>query len=289
MIRLNRRFYKLAGPILVLLCLAASAVSQDKPAPTPLLSLDRLMTKDDQLKTGVVKLTAPEREALEHWLSDFALKIVATTTPPARTSKGGKYAGVDQRHRVKSTSERGGFVQLEDGSLWEISVIDRINTTLWLVTDDVVVVENNSPLYPYKLVGDRDSAEAKLVNATESGSLDFYDSTGKAVAYFSADHEMTLYLWSGKPCAYLSEEKDVYGFNGKHLGWFRSGAIYDHEGRLVAALPDSFKMPVDNPPAKGFKEFRPFKRFKEFRPLKPIFLSTWSEIPAKAFFLRGTN
>ncbi len=40
---------------------------------------------------------------------------------------------------------------------------------------------------------------------------------------------LTIYLWGGKPVAYLSAESDdgfhVYGFNGKHLGWFPPPSI----------------------------------------------------------------
>jgi hypothetical protein len=57
---------------------------------------------------------------------------------------------------------------------------------------------------------------ASPVNA-RAGDIDFYNSGGKAVAYISADDNLTIYLWSGKPCAYL-DDGDIYGFNGKHLG-----------------------------------------------------------------------
>lgn len=46
----------------------------------------------------------------------------------------------------------------------------------------------------------------------------------EAVAYIDADDELTIYLWGGKPVAYLERdtgnEFHVYGFSGKHLGWF---------------------------------------------------------------------
>jgi hypothetical protein len=49
------------------------------------------------------------------------------------------------------------------------------------------------------------------------------------------DDDMTIYLWAGKPVAYLdlvgSGEFDVYGFNGQHLGWFANGAIRNHFGQ----------------------------------------------------------
>jgi hypothetical protein len=121
----------------------------------------------------------------------------------------------------------------------------------------------------------------------EDGEVDFFDSQGRAVAYIAEDSDLTIYLWSGKPVAYL-EEESVYGFNGKHLGWFKGGAIYDHDGNLVAAIADRFAHPVSTPPAKAFKQFRPFKSFKEFKPFKPFFGSGWSDSSARIFFLAGT-
>jgi hypothetical protein len=128
-------------------------------------------------------------------------------------------------------------------------------------------------------------------STSRSGSkgLDFYDSQGRAVAYVDEDdEELTIYLWDGKPVAYLDEDS-VYGFNGKHLGWLKENAIYDHHGKLVAALPEAFRGSVNAAPAKGFKQFVPFKAFEEFKPFEPFFNRTWSDVPAKAFFLAGAK
>lgn len=59
------------------------------------------------------------------------------------------------------------------------------NTGLWLPIDNVIVIESTNPFYPYKLVGERDTAEARLLTATQStldhgkqaGEADFYNST----------------------------------------------------------------------------------------------------------------
>ena len=88
--------------------------------------------------------------------------------------------------------------------------------------------------------------------------------------------------------AYLDEDS-VFGFNGKHLGWLKSGAVYDHDGNIVAALAERFEARVTPAPLKSFKQFRPFKSFKEFKPFKPFFGLTWSEIPARFFFLSGID
>jgi hypothetical protein len=135
-------------------------------------------------------------------------------------------------------------------------------------------------------------SELHTATSTASGSgskdADFYDSRGRAVAYIAGDRDLTIFLWTGEPVAYLDEDS-VYGFNGKHLGWLKSGAIYDHDGNMVAALSDRFKEPVTTPPPKSFEQFLPFKSFKEFKPFKPFFNLEWAEVPARIFFLGGAQ
>lgn len=55
------------------------------------------------------------------------------------------YTNTGTGHWV-SENMNGEFIKLEDGSLWEIDSYYRVDTTLWLVTDDIVVKE-------HKLVG----------------------------------------------------------------------------------------------------------------------------------------
>jgi hypothetical protein len=45
-----------------------------------------------------------------------------------------------------------------------------------------------------------------------------FDQRGEATAYIALNDELTIYLWNGKPVAYLDRESGddfhVYGFNG---------------------------------------------------------------------------
>jgi hypothetical protein len=68
----------------------------------------------------------------------------------------------------------------------------------------------------------------------------FYDSQGRAAAYFEPSGGLTAYLWSGEPVGYLDDES-IFGFNGKHLGWYHDGLIYDHDGGIVVAPPSAFR------------------------------------------------
>jgi len=126
------------------------------------LKLDKIMTPEEQKRTGVAKLSKSEREALEQWLTNWTLKVIQKAT--ASTSQ--TYAGVGGGHWVSKKIDGGKFLKLEDGSLWEISPIDRINTSLWLITEEIIVIESGNPLYPYKLINSDsgNAAEAKLIS-----------------------------------------------------------------------------------------------------------------------------
>jgi hypothetical protein len=48
-----------------------------------------------------------------------------------------------------------------------------------------------------------------------------FDINGNPVAYIDYDDEDIIYLWDGIPVAYLDYESNIYGFNGKYLGWLK--------------------------------------------------------------------
>ena len=182
--------------------------------PNKILSLNKIMTKTEQDRTGVSKLSAKEKAALEEWLTDFVIGIAA--------QKSNVYPGVGQEHWVKETVDSGAFIRLEDNSLWEISPIDTINTILWLPIDNIIVIESTNALYPYKLVGERDIAEAKLLTASalhlggHNGDIDLYNSTGESIG-------------DGQPTPSVIESKidgDFEGWEGETIVKLENGQIW---------------------------------------------------------------
>ena len=116
----------------------------------------------------------------------------------------------------------------------------------------------------------------------------FYDSRGRAAAYFEESNDLVVYLWSGEPVAYLDDES-IFGFNGKHLGWYRDGLIYDNDGGIVVAPASAFRGAPGPSPQRSLKGLKPLKGLKELRPLKPLFSRAWSRMPARVFFLLGVE
>ena len=124
--------------------------------------------------------------------------------------------------------------------------------------------------------------------------ISLYSGNGEAVAYIALSDELTIYLWSGEPVAYLSEDNaggyHVYGFNGKHLGWFVGGVVRDHQGDAACAQKEVLQS-TNFESFKAFKQFKPFKAFKafkEFSPFRPNFSSKFGQIPCNFLLASGS-
>jgi hypothetical protein len=63
--------------------------------------------------------------------------------------------------------------------------------------------------------------------------VSLFNKDGNAVAYISDDHKNTIYLWDGYPVAYVYEDQQIYGINGRHLGWMIDQIIYNNNGERV--------------------------------------------------------
>jgi hypothetical protein len=103
--------------------------------------------------------------------------------------------------------------------------------------------------------------------------------------------DMTIYLWSGKPVAYLVPDNsregfNIYGFNGKHLGWFVHGVAWDHSGDAACAVKSAVSL-AQLEPLKGLKELTPLKALRELAPLRPILSKSWSDTPCRIFLFEG--
>src|SRR5688572_26881952 len=92
---------------------------------------------------------------------------------------------------------------------------EKKNAGLSKLTDEELEALNDAALRAFVEVSSRASASSGARSSPRVGvgdeDINLYDSAGKAVAYIAADQGLTIYLWSGKPCAYLVEE-DIYGF-----------------------------------------------------------------------------
>lgn len=118
--------------------------------------LDSLMSARDWKATGVGRLTAAERAALERWIARRDTKLVAERGPSPSTTAAAPapaVAGpsatpqvvVGSIVQVTTLLGGGGFVGLADGSLWEVWISDLTGTRLWAPGDHVIVRSHPAP------------------------------------------------------------------------------------------------------------------------------------------------
>ena len=112
--------------------------------------------------------------------------------------------------------------------------------------------------------------------------ISLYDSEGESVAYIDTSKDFTIYLWKGKPVAYLGGSS-VYGFNGKHLGWFKDGIIWDHKGYGVGFVKGAVNKLTKLEKLKGLQQLTPLKSLQELEPLEPMHKDKWSPIRLEIF------
>lgn len=116
--------------------------------------------------------------------------------------------------------------------------------------------------------------------------ISLYDDAGEAVAYIDTEDEFNIYLWNGDPVAYL-DEQSIYGFNGKHLGWFEDGIIWDHKGCAVGFIDGAVDMLTKLERLKGLQKLTPLKSLQQLEPLEPLHLNQWGRLPLEFFLLGG--
>ena len=114
-----------------------------------------------------------------------------------------------------------------------------------------------------------------------------HDRNGNAVAYIDYDDESTIYMWNGKPVAYLSDNNTIYGFNGKHLGWYEDGTFWNLQGEKAGFNKNASPVFTKFEPFKSFKNFKPFKSFKEFSKMKPFKKNSISAASLEQHLLGG--
>jgi len=114
-----------------------------------------------------------------------------------------------------------------------------------------------------------------------------YDKNGEAAAYIASDVHDTIYLWEGLPAAYLYEEDNVYGFNGRHLGWFRNDVLFNHRGERVGFTHTTCPVSIAKPPVKGKKAAKDDMRHRWGAPSTPKFLFHTAQESLADFLRQG--
>jgi len=123
--------------------------------------------------------------------------------------------------------------------------------------------------------------------------INLFDKEGNPVAYIDTNDEWTIYLWEGKPVAYIIKDEQtlhIYGFNGKHLGWYINGILRDHDGNAVGFKKGAVTSIYEKYEGyKGYKEYKPYKIYREYAPYQPYLSAKFSYINLNGFLHQGID
>lgn len=111
-----------------------------------------------------------------------------------------------------------------------------------------------------------------------------YDKNMRAIAYIDYDDDVTIYTLEGEPVACIESEEQVYGFNGKFLGWYSDGVLYNNSDYHAVGAKNGIVRGAINTVStypegiKGVKHIKPLKSITEIEPVMPVFFDSWSKI-----------
>ena len=164
---------------------AAAGTYDTLPAPTASTSsngsvhLDELMSLHEYTATGLTSLKPQEVQALENWLANYRAAVmdsatraaqqrVSTQFAPAAPAPTAMNAAITRTlppanaHTVTGIRSGSRFVQIDDGSVWDIYPADQTETANWQVGDYVTVRTANQAYGEF---------DHELVNSQRTGPV----------------------------------------------------------------------------------------------------------------------
>lgn len=122
--------------------------------------LDIDMTPEEQKATGISKLNAKQKAALQHWIDANYEK---RSEPIAADEK-------EMRSELEENLRNGAYIRLKNGTLWQIYPNDTNISFGWISAVTIIITKSGDPEYPYKLTNSltKSSVKARKVTAIPS-------------------------------------------------------------------------------------------------------------------------
>lgn len=139
--------------IAVLVLLPCSAKDQGAA-----FTMKSAMTPSEYTASGIASLQTEQQAALDHWLNRFAATVF-------NISCGGEYGNTDEKHSIEGNTD-GRMLILDDDSIWLVEEVDRVDSSLWLETEDVIVTKTKGPsAFDYTIIDldDKESVHARYL------------------------------------------------------------------------------------------------------------------------------
>lgn len=108
----------------------------------PALTIEQAMTAGELKETGIGGLPPSQRAAFDRWLNRWTAVVMSV-------SCGGSYGNTEEKLAIRENAD-GVILILEDGSIWMVDSVDRVDSSLWLATEDVIVIEARQKVGDYR-------------------------------------------------------------------------------------------------------------------------------------------
>ena len=116
---------------------------------------DANMSPQEMNQTGMSKLSAQEKQALQKWLdANYTKKSPAVAQSPKSTTP-----------TLQENLKNGTFIRLTDNTLWEIKPSDTPITQGWITPVEIKVAPSNDTVYPYTLTNTLTGSSVKARKA----------------------------------------------------------------------------------------------------------------------------
>ena len=129
------------------------------PLPADQILLEEVMTKEEQKRTGVYKMTMQQKIELEAWLNkNFILKN----------------AKVNNQTQISMSINinNGQKLQLSDNSIWEVDPNDVSTAAIWITAFPVQIAPSQDPAYPFLIINTNTGVSVKVKKASDSAPTD---------------------------------------------------------------------------------------------------------------------
>ena len=114
------------------------------------------------LGVGSSILLPDDNQKARIWNSTLLVQTAGTSSLPGTRFQVPPTRSIGSGYWIESVFDDGKLIKLQDGSLWEVSPLDAIDSALWLPMSGLTIIEGDDPSYPYKLVNTDDN---EIVNA----------------------------------------------------------------------------------------------------------------------------
>ena len=122
---------------------------------------------------------------------------------------------------------------------------------------------------------------------TFANQIDFLNCEGEWSVYIDIANDNNIYSWDGEPLAYVDEDLNIYGFNGKYLGWLENQVMYDTDGEPFACTENAYTGYAPYKPYKRYQKYAPYKSYKQYAKYRPYKKNRFSGVDAVLYLSQG--